>query len=407
MLKKSNKNSGMSLIEVIVSMLVLSIAVVAVTMSFSTASKINMGSKTKQNVESLMENLMEYTEAGGTDYKTWFHATSDQVLANTATQKKVLYKGIGQGLYTYDVRVLTDTAPTTEYDTINKKDVIQFGSASSNTIMIDAGLVSNNNYSNSEISSSVVADQDEKAYETFYAYHRMAVLEANAAGAVPPLTETALNQIPNYVDRELRLEITTPSANKMQLTAYFHYELDSSILLSAGTANTLESTPLFTSVSYDVASAPDDGTSKLNQIYIMYSPAALEPVGYSLGQDIRVMDPAHAMNATIFIANQQTSPMDVDIAIGKNTVEERDTSTHTVYVSARNPETGAADMYPAGGDVYCSGRLSLQDFHSTTVAHEKELVAKGKDVRVVKTTLDILEAGTDKVLASKSVTHLQ
>ena len=54
MLRKSNKNSGMSLIEVIVSMLVLSIAVVAVTMSFSTASKINLGSRQKQDVDALV-----------------------------------------------------------------------------------------------------------------------------------------------------------------------------------------------------------------------------------------------------------------------------------------------------------------------------------------------------------------
>jgi len=414
MLKKSNKNSGMSLIEVIVSMLVLSIAVVAVTMSFSTASKINMGSRQKQDVDALMENLLEYTEAGGTKYKDWFHADSaTPESTGVATKTKTLYTGIRQGLYAYDVRVLTDTAPTTEYDTLNKEKVIQFGSSSSNTIMIDASLTSNNHRHNTEIDATegaMIADQDETAYETFYAYHHLKVLEEEEAGASPTLIP--LSQIPDYVDRELRLEITTPTTGKMQLTAYFYYELcpnaSGATLLysSSGAPTSLKSTPLFTSLVYDVASASDDGTTKLNQIYIMYSPADKERIGCGKGQDIRVMDSAHAMKANIFIANQQEASMSLSNAIAKN-AEQLDLSTHTVNISARNPETGAADMYPAGGDIYCSGLLSLQDFHSTTNRHEKELVAEGEDVRVAKTTLEILEAGTDKVLASKSVTHLQ
>ena len=48
MLKKSNKNSGMSLIEVIVSMLVLSIAAVTVISAFSMAAQVNTKAKRQQ-----------------------------------------------------------------------------------------------------------------------------------------------------------------------------------------------------------------------------------------------------------------------------------------------------------------------------------------------------------------------
>ena len=415
MLKKSNKNSGMSLIEVIVGMLVLSIAVVAVTMSFSTASKINMGSKQKQMVEALMESLLEYAENGGKDYQLWFEAVSATAEPTTdaTTKQQTLYKGIKQGLYTYDVRVLVDTAPTTEYDALNREEVIQFGGVGSNTIMIDASLLSNDHSltPNPDLdASAAVADQDEDAYATFFAYHSMKVLEEEEAGASP--TQVPLSEIPNYVDRELRLEITSSAANKMELTAYFYYELctdasGSALLYPASGAPTyLKSTPLFTSTAYDVASASHEGASKLDQIYIMYSPAAKERLTCGKGKDIRVMDPDGAMSATIFIVNQQTGTKAINDAITKNS-QNLDTSTHTVYVSAQNPEDVMESFSPAGGAVYCSGLLDLEGFGSSITGYPHTLLAKGEKPRVAKTTLEILEAETNNVLATKSITHLQ
>ncbi len=407
MLKKSNKNRGMSLIEVIVSMLVLSIAVVAVTMSFSAASKINMGSKQKQTVESLMENLIEYTEAGGTAYATWFNATSSQPITGGLEpgQTKTLYKGIAQGMQTFDVRVLVDTDPD-EYDRdeLNDYEVIQFGGASSNTILIDASLKSNDAVVRPEFGADV-SDYDEDAYEYFYNMHVSAVLEGNLAGATPAVTPTPMPDIPSSVDRELRLEVTKPTADKMQLTANLTYILDTSVDLPAGVSKEYQTT-LFVSDMYDLASDTDEDANKLDQIYIMYSPAEKEPAGYGLGQDIRVMDLNHAMDANIFIVNQRTSSEDMGIAIGKNEITERDTSTHTVRISCVNP-SGGANMKPAGGDIYCSGLLAIQGFDSSTTGYSNKLVAEGEEVRIVATTLEILEAGTDKVLANKTVTHLR
>ena len=46
-------------------------------------------------------------------------------------------------------------------------------------------------------------------------------------------------------------------------------------------------------------------------------------------------------------------------------------------------------------------------YDSTSKCFKEKLVATGEEVRIVTTKLDILEAGTDKVLATKTVTHLQ
>lgn len=412
MLKKTNKNSGMSLIEVIVSMLVLSIAVVAVTMSFSTASKINMGSKQKQNVEALMENLLEYAEAGGTDYKGWFGADFSVPEATTeTTQQQTLYKGIKQGMQSYDVRVLVDTAPTEyEKDKLNNYDVIQFGGSSSRTIMIDASLASYNSTHESALGTTeeAVCDYDESAYKYFFNMNTSAVLEANLAGATPPLDAKTMAEIPDFVDRELRL-VVEKIEQKMKLTANLTYTLDESILLPAAVSNVYERT-LFVSELYDVASSTDPAAKKLNQIYIMYSPATLETVGYGKGQDIRVIDPEQAMKADIFIANQQTSSRDLYNAIGIDTISALDISTHTVHVSFQDPVEPSINRNPAGGNIYCSGNVALENFStyaSTTTCFSRKLVATGEEVRIVTTKLEILEAGTDKVLATKTVTHLQ
>jgi len=142
----------------------------------------------------------------------------------------------------------------------------------------------------------------------------------------------------------------------------------------------------------------------------MYSPAKLEPLGYGLGQDIRVMDPGQDMKANIFIANQQTASKNLNDAILLNSIDALDTTTYKVMVSFENPNDSSENYNPAGGDIYCSGDMELHEaatFAPATMVYKNKLVAKGKEVRIITTKLDILESGTDTVLATKTVTHLQ
>ena len=426
MLRKSNKNSGMSLIEVIVSMLVLSIAVVAVTMSFSAASKINLGSKQKQAVESLMESFLEFAEAGGTNYEEWFAETSYTLeqefsdVAPVSTIQKELLQGIVQGFYTFDVRVTTDRAPA-EYETdkLNNLPVIQFGGSGSNTVLIDASLLGNDR----EVVPSGICDYDETAYEYFETLHSSAVLEHNMIDdqkmlEIPGHVENKwqlfeMDDIQKMTDRELWLVVTKPTTGKMQLTAYMTYMLATS---KGGVAVNLPDDadytykiPIFVSEIYDVASDTREDAKKLNQIYILYTEAVKEDstAENNLGVDIRLLDAVaeheKALDTKIFVVYQEKTTMSVDTAIGKDNLGER-AEAFTVKMSCKDLDGN--DMSPAKAEVYCSGEVNLNASVNVTNSNGN-LAATAEEVRIVKTTLEILEAGTDKVLAKKEVTHLQ
>ncbi len=418
MLRVNKKNDGMSLIEVIVSMLVLSIAVVAVTMSFSTVAKINSGSKQKQSVESLMENLLEYAEAGGTEYQSWFSPSGYTLVSDFTdiiTKREELLEGIGQGMFTYNVRVITDRAPA-EYDKdkLNDFRVIQFGGSNSNTILINASLESND----SDVPPNGVNDYDETAYEYFYTLHSGAVTEhnmieeqeksENPSYTMDLWTETPESSIPDFVDRELRLVVTTPIMGKMQLIAYFTYILDSSVYLPLATENVYE-IPLYASELYDVASSADPNAKKLDQIYIMYSPSVTGEAAFGYGKDIRLWDEAKALKAKIFIANQAIGSTAVDTAIGIEGLENRSGATDIINLSFQDPGVSGANKDPLGGEIYCSCNVELENegYFTNVSCHDNLLVSTGEEVRIVTTTLEILDPASNEVLKSKTITHLQ
>lgn len=426
MLRKSNKNSGMSLIEVIVSMLVLSIAVVAVTMSFSTASKINMGSRQKQAVESLMENFLEYAESGGTEYQAWFDETGYELeqefsdVAPVSTVRVELLKGVGQGLYTYDVRVTTDRAPA-EYETdkLNNMPIIQFGGTGSNSVLIDASLMGNDR----EVVPSGICDYDETAYEYFDTLHSSTVLEHNMIEEQKELETPGyvkndwdlfnLEDIQKMIDRELWLVVSKPTADKMQLTASLTYTLATTkagkaVHLPDGTSYTYQ-IPIFVSEMYDVASDTDADAKKLDQIYILYTEAVKEDMtaDNNLGVDIRLLDAVavheKALDTKIFLIYQEKTSMSVDVAILKDDLGDR-AEAFSINMSCK--DIAGSDMSPVKAEVYCSGTVNL-NASATVTSTPETLAATAKEVRIVKTKLEILEAGTDTVLASKEVTHLQ
>ncbi len=413
MLKKNKNNDGMSLIEVIVSMLVLSIAVVAVTMSFTAATKINTKSKQQQSVAALMENLTEYAEAGGTKYQEWFGvAAANYSFTDVDDKKTELLKGVGQGLYLYDVRVTTDRSPD-EYDTamLNDFGLIQFGGSGSNSILIDASLSSN------DLNGNSVSDYDESAFEYFSVMHSGTVTEHNMIEEqikleTPGYTmdlwdEIEADRIPEYIDRELQLVVKTPSTGKMQLFANFVYMLDASVQLPAGVERTME-VPVYVSEVYDVASNESEDARRLNQIYILYSPSVDGEATYGYGKDIRLWDAAKALKANIFIANQTVGSENTDIntAIGMGSLANRAGAANKVTVSFKDPSD---NMYkdPKGGEVHCSCKIELDKSSAQVSYKENSLVATGEGARIATITVEILKPSTDTVLASKKITHLQ
>ena len=79
---------------------------------------------------------------------------------------------------------------------------------------------------------------------------------------------------------------------------------------------------------------------------------------------------------------------------------------YTIRVACSDMET-SVDRSPAGAMIYCSSKIDLESGATNVSYEEDNLVAANEEVRIVTTTLEILEIGTDKVLASKTVTSLQ
>ncbi len=413
MLRKNKNNEGMSLIEVIVSMLVLSIAVVAVTMSFTAAAKINTKSKKQQSVVALMENLTEYAEAGGTEYKTWFdYADGGYSFTDDGVKKIETLQGIGQGLYQYDVRITTDREPA-EYNTaqMNNFGLIQFGGSGSNSVLIDASLSNNDNDENG------ISDYDESAFEYFSVMHSGTVTEHNLIEEQTKLENPGYNmnlweeitadRIPEHIDRELQLVVKTPTAGKMQLTASYVYMLDTAVQLPLGVEYVME-VPVYVSEVYDVASNESDDARRLNQIYILYSPSVDGESVYGDQKDIRLWDAAKALKANIFIANQTVGDANTDIntAIGMGGLANRAGAMDKINVSFMDPSD---NMYkdPKGGEIHCSCKIALDKSSPEVIYKENSLVATGEGARIVTTTVEILELSSNTVLASKKITHLR
>ena len=184
--------------------------------------------------------------------------------------------------------------------------------------------------------------------------------------------------------------------------------LDSSVYLPLATGYVHE-IPLYASELYDVASSADPNAKKLDQIYIMYSPSVTGEAAFGHGKDIRLLDEAKALKAKIFIANQAIGSTAVDTAIGIEGLENRSGATDIINLSFRDPDASGANKDPLGGEIYCSCNVELEDegYFTNVSCHDNLLVSTGEEVRIVTTTLEILDPTSNEVLKSKTITHLQ
>lgn len=443
MLKRIQKNTGMSLVEVLVSMLVLSIAVVTVMTTFSMATKVNVKTKEAQSQESLMENLLEYTEAGGTDYETWFvpivtgTPTSYTLVSEDADIKVEKISNIQQGFHTYDVEIITNKKPTgyTSAD-MNDHKVIQFGGSGSNTLSINASTGTN------------LAAADTSAYNAFWTRFVAYVMEHDeaervresmetlAGGPVTPAEIWLPSNIPSmypqsatdmsrFVDRELWITTVAEASDQMRIQPKLVYKIDSGVPFPAAYADPSmrrHEINLIPSGLYDVGSSTDPSAVKLDQIYIYYSKET-DVTQQALGDqiDIRILDGQSAtdklLKANVYIALQETSDVNLTGATfdpmtqklhfyGNGAGFNIDSGNRDIRISTKNPETGA-DMRPIEMKVYSSADIEYNDGGTGVVIEGSSLVAKGEEVRVVEVTLNIMEPGTTTVLETETVTRLQ
>lgn len=414
MMGRKLKNSGMTLVEVLVSMLVLSIAAVTVISAFSMAAQVNTKAKRQQGAEALMENMLEYAEAGGTDFKTWFNvaATDYQDLSDPSNldEKVEELKNVESGFQKYTVKVTTDYAPD-EYANVDPNDpnlletskqVIQFGGTGSNAILIDATGTSNDImvrdiFHSMHVSAVAVHNAEEDAKEA----------EEAALGNTYDKdlwTEVSATDVNNMLDREIQIYSEAVSSDTYRIIGYLVYTVSDSLKLGDDTVSRTYKIPLCTSEEFDKDGSANPSAKKLTQIYLMYSQ---EEVGLRGTVDIRVWDPAGMLDVTFYVVKQAANRGVADAFNEK--LEDWFSTGDDVFISCNN--NLGVSVLPVGLDIYSPLDISCDAYGPTNPSIKitsNQLVAKAEELKVVKITIEVIDPVTgERVLESEEVTRLQ
>ncbi len=444
MLGRKLKNSGMTLVEVLVSMLVLSIAAVTVISAFSMAAQVNTKAKKQQGTAALMENMLEYAEAGGEDYAGWFGGDytdltpvvtpAPGVTPTPQTLKIEELQNVQSGLLNYTVKITTDTAPT-KYNNgvggvnlLNDFNVIQFGGSDSNAILIDA------------TSSSY----DEMAKAVFYGLHEQAIIEHDAEeiaeaeededyvaqlwqGTSEQKTDT---EVMKTLDREIWIQSQAEggSADKFRLVAYMAYKTDGSVHMpdTIDTGTYTYQVPLCYSEVFDSEASAEASPKHLGQIYLLYSEQSpdLKVLTEDVNVDVRIWDPGQVLTVNMYIVKQATNGKQVfDPTTGELTSAFTGAVTNggfdqyfsgadeKVIISCEVPNALISTVQsPKSAEIYSPLTVKLKDGACDTnkvTAKSKDLVAESDEIRVVTVKIEIIDPDTGNVLAEEEVTRLQ
>lgn len=413
MLGRKLKNGGMTLVEVLVSMFVLSIAAVTVITAFSMAAQINTKAKRQQSTEALMENMLEYAEAGGTDFKGWFHVGAADYsepapgVTPGPDEKVEELKNVQSGFQKYTVIVTTNTAPYVAGDSLHKSQkVIQFGGTGSNAVLIDASGTSND---------AMVRDMFHSMHVSAVAVHNAEedVREAECIDLGIPYvdnrwTEKSVTDVNAMIDREIWICSEAVSSDTFRLIGYLAYTVSDSLELGDDTIDRTYKIPLCTSEEFDKKDSSNPSAKYLTQIYLMYS-TSLE-ADSSRGKDIRFWDPAGMLDVNLYLAKQLSALKDVSNAFDENLEAWFSSETQTdVIVSCKDPVTNTVQMPKvtlySPLDITCDETTVIGS--TVTLGEVNSLVAKDEEVRVVTVTIEIKDPDTGDVLAEKTVTRLQ
>lgn len=402
MLIRKKKNEGFTLVEVIVSMLVLSITIVSVLSAFSTAAKSNTRAKKMQGAESLLENLLEYTKANarrfgsGNDiialrlYSDTFPMDGGTVTTGFSETNDVEiseFTGVKEGLYDYTFRITRDRKPDAyNTESLNDHKVISFGETGSKTVVINAS----------------VPDYDKDALDLFLAMNKEKVEQHNLAveaeklvnptPTMTPMTELTQTEMEQKLKRELWLETSQPKPDKVQLRAYMVYTVPDDLPLPDGAERQIK-TEFFASGEFDRSGGVSEASDRLRQIYVLYTPSS---VAEGLAEsDIRILDKEGQLDANLFLAYQMSGLEAVDAAVSKD-LGGRYTSSERIRVSFQDSTV----LYePLRLGLYCSSALSIVGAEPSTVKKEvNSLVAGSEECRVVTVNIEVIDPATGKVL---------
>lgn len=408
MLIKEKNNRGFTLVEVIVSMLVLSITIVSVLSAFTLAAKSNTKTKKIQTAESLLEDLVEYTNAyskefdpekdlatlgrydifgGSLEVKTAFSAPGDAVVNDVEVSE---ITGIIEGVHEYKVRITRDRTPDKYSGGLNDHGVITFGETGSKTVLIHADGSSDD---------TAMVDLYHAMHEEEVDTHNLAELalaEEDSDYTPNELTPLSKDDVAREISREIWLELKSASAEKVKLEAYMVYYVDESLLLPTGAERQMKEL-FFTSDEFDLNTSTLDTAEKLKQIYVLFAP----PTGgiEKTTVDIRVLDRTGGqLDANIFLVYQKSGLDAIGTAITKDNLGAYYSTSEKINVAFGEPL--GSPYNPTRASLYCSAYLDVIGTKPSTVT-EKELtlVASNTEIRIVTVKIEVLDPDTDQVLA--------
>lgn len=400
------KNKGFTLVEVIVSMLVLSITISSVLTAFSLSAKSNAKTKRIQGAESLMEDLLELagavkksSEYAGTCAGLYSGtATTKQSLSNTQPVEIVEITGVQKGSYTYKVVVTRDTQPA-KYSGMNNKQVLSFGASGSKSAMIDASLNGN------DINGDGINDNDYSALDEFYTAHINKVAEYNAALPVggTPLTEKTEDEVKSLIDRDILLEAVKTPEGEMELAAYMCYTVPDSLELP-DTVERTQKTEIYRSAAYHMASDTTEGAEKLDRIYLLYSPWADEDRSTANNYDVRIVDKDKVLGADVFLVYQEDTKKTVDSTLLTQQLSDRfNAKDIKVYFGEKSDISQSA---PYRVDLYSSAEIKWTGSVFGVTAKSHSMISETAEIRVEELTIKIFDAEGNE-LASGTAACLQ
>ena len=427
MLISKKNNKGFSLVEVIVSMLVLSIVISSVLTAFSLSAKSNAKTEKAQSAESLMEDLQEL--AGAVQDSSRFtdscvsifpgsSKTVTQALSVTPpvqTVEKTTISNVKKGSYTYSVDITIDTEPS-DYEDMNDVEVLTFGESGKATILIDASENGNKLYGYSENWC------DAMAVNRFVTLRNDKIRIDNAALAegeeetaeINPDDPTETAAIRALIDRDVYLEAIETPTGKVQLTGYFSYQLGGDdTTLDIGGASRVWEYPFFPAQEFSKPGTGTVGDEELGKIYLLFSPFVSENRTATGNYDVRIWDDTQQLLDTdIFIVYQESSIQSIDPSspggtalLGQSLAERYPATDVSKKVDVSFAKRGASEKPPKRVDLYSPAGITCGSF-ATVNAHSNQMIPQDQEIRVHTITIEIKDSD-GVVLATDTVTSLQ
>lgn len=397
--RRRGRQEGFTLVEVVVAMLILSIVVVSLLTAFTQSAEANMRSKKVQGAEDLCTNLVEFVEAGGTDFASGFFCSAGAVEGDPDGVQTFTLSGVEQGYNRYRVEVTRDNNPAEYASKLNQYAEIRLTGAS---IMAD-------------LSKSGTGSIDQQALDYFYTQHVRAVdlhnlglPEEHEASEEKTAVASSSAGMKDYVTRTVWIRsVQTPGVTDvMKVEVVLRYTLDSGIDTDDGIRE--KEYKKLVSEEYTSYNADGAGT-KLGSVYLAYEES--DKVKNGAIHVVKLKNPSDSDNsngcfgASLYIALQDHIE-DKDAAAGKSLLDRMGVRSVTVTFCDENSFLSQ----PGKCDIYCSGKIAFSDTGltpGTVTCTEYSLVATDENIRVIKYGFKVFDGSTGKELAAGETAVLQ